>query len=97
MGRGLSKEQMGILESLHSQDLWRENYLAYPVDPSRSASLSRTLARLVRRGLVEKYYFRFDKRRPGLLRGRFQWRLTKAGEDLSVNFRRQKLTVTEEG
>jgi len=50
-----------------------------------SASISRTLSRLVQRGLIEKCYFSFGPQRltkdGWTRRGEFRWRLTEKGKE----------------
>jgi hypothetical protein len=105
MGRGLSEQQIHVLQTVYKNESsarhrFAEVYtgvFASADAKTISASTSRTLARLVQRGLIEKFYFSFgpQKQTPwGTLtrRGEFRWRLTEKGKKLLVNFRRQKLT-----
>ena len=85
MGRGLSKQQCDMLHVLHESGSnhfygWRDGNVA-------AASCSRTIQRLVRRGLIEK--FSFDLK-PKSARSRFgwanrtheiRWRLTEQGKE----------------
>jgi hypothetical protein len=61
MGRGLSQQQSFVLADLKSVGAVGRPQRAWfsPDDKVAAASISRTLARLKRRGLVEKFYHRF--------------------------------------
>jgi DNA-binding HxlR family transcriptional regulator len=92
MGRGLSEQQNNVLQILHKQESApRWHFAEIDVETNdaaktASASISRTLKRLVQRGLIERFYFRFgpQKRGQGLgnltKRGEFRWRLTEKGK-----------------
>jgi len=71
MGRGLSEQQTHVLQILQSKESAVRHYFANTgvymyasVDANKtaktaSASISRTLSRLVQRGLIEKMLFQF--------------------------------------
>lgn len=81
----LSEQQTMVLQYLSHGSATRSALLGGgdDIDLCASASLSRTLRRLIQRGLVEKFYKQFPK--GSKRRGEFRWRLTNARQKLTVS------------
>ena len=84
MGRGLSEQQSHVLQVIRRNGFITRSILLSDGDPVASASISRALSRLVRRGLIEKFHHQFSNNshrcnwpKGVCRRGEFRWRLTE--------------------